>query len=316
MPSFILKGLEMVSLMALTGFYPKNHSPAWKAVNNIRISEADKDNSVLNGLLEIGMVVAGEDGKLASSLEAAMLMKILCSPSQVTGIRRMGLSGSTEYTLLKLGNLYCLYLAIEEQDLHICQFPLDEVSSKAWFEADILVPIPPDTSENEAGSYKVDLVGGALLNCIQDWYAKKAEAAVPIVEADMWFTGQEINDAFDEAAVSKQLEAIYTPEKIQAMLQDLKAADDRVKHLRIMTEAGLLQSRYLEGVEYFCYSAFMIKYMDPLRLRDILMIEKYFPKHQVSIVYLKDDGIFVMNSEEASVTFDAINADDLKQIIV
>lgn len=243
MPSFILKGLEMISLIALTGFHPENHSPTWKAVNNIKIPESEKKDSVFKGLLEIGMVVAGEDGKLYPSQEATMLMKILCSPTQVTGIRRMGLSGSTEYNLLKLGNLYCLYLAIQEQDLHICQFPLDEEHSKAWFEADILVQLPPVTAENQPVSHTVDSVGCALLNCIQDWYARKAEVTVPIDEKDMWFTEQGLNQVFDESALLKKLEAIYTHEKIQALVQNLKPADNMVKHLRIMviTEMGTLK---------------------------------------------------------------------------
>jgi hypothetical protein len=316
MPSYIFKGIEMLSLMALSGFKPENHSPAWKAVDNIKKQETEDSNSALNGLSEIGMIMAGDDGKVHVSKEAAMLMKILCNPSQVTVIRRMGLSGNTEYNLLKLGNLYCVYLAVPDQDLHMCQFPLDQSLAKAWFDADILVDLPPVTARKAAASHEVNPAECALLNCIQDWYAKKAEKKSPIDEADLWFSAQELNSAFDEGSLSKRLHSIYVPEKIQIIVQNLNTVNMMEKHLKALVEAGLLENRIERGVESYCYSGFMMQFMDPMLLRDIMLIERSYPEQKISIAYMKTDGIFIMHANDSTVTFAATDIEDLKQMVV
>lgn len=316
MSAYIFKGIELLSLMGLTGFLPENNSPVWKVISNLKKPEQEETDLALSELLKIGMIASGDDGKLHPVKESGMVMKILCNPSQVTGIRRMGISGDTEYCLLKLGSLYCLYLAVPEQDLHICQFPLDEELVKSWFEIDILDGLPQGLADGSKSSCSMSPVEGILLNCIQEWYGKKVKEKIPLDEEDMWFPANMILKETDVEKVTQKLTVIYSSERIQNFVKILADVQIVEKRLRSMVESGLLIARYSKGVEYFSYSSFLMMFMDPVLLRDILMIEKYSPQQKVTVVYLKTNGIFLVNNSENAVTFESTDVEGLKQLIV
>jgi hypothetical protein len=316
MPAYVFKGIEMLSMMGFTGFIPESHSPAYKIIENMHDPEQGGADSAITGLIETGMLAAGSDGKIHGTKEAAMLMKILCKPSQIAGIRRPGVSGSTEYYLLKLGSLYCLYLTLPGEDIHLCQFPLDTQMAMMWFDTDMLTDMPPFTGKASEESCKIDSAGYVLLQRIQDWYGKKATAKMPLDEDEMWFSADMLLSGTDVNSLTDKFITLFNNENSQDALKIPVDNPGTEKQLRLMVEAGILKSRYKQGMEYFCYSPFMMLFMDPVLLRDTLFIKRYYPEHKVNSVYLKTNGIFIMDSGEKAVTFRSTDVNKLRLLIL
>jgi hypothetical protein len=316
MAVYVFKGIEMFLLMGFTGFSPEANSPARKILEKLEKPEGYDMDIAIKGLRDIGMLSADEENKLHPTKEAAMLIKIFSEPSQVTGIRRAGVSGKTEYFLLKLGSLYCLYLAMPETDFHILRFPLDEQMSENWFEADILEGLPKDLKKISEEVLTLDITGNVLLSFIHNWYGIKAAVKIPLIEEDMWFLSKDLIGEPGLNMVQEKLITLYSKNQIEEIAASLLDAPSVEKQLCKMVEERVLISKNVQGKSFYCYSEFMKMFMDPVLIRDLLVIKRYYPENKASVVYLKSSSIFAMTSEDNKISLNSYEKEELKKLFL
>jgi hypothetical protein len=315
MPIYLFKGIEMLSMMGFTGFFPENQSPAGRAIANMPSPGDGEIDRAGSELLRIGLLTTGPDGKKRATIEAAMLTKILGSPARVLGIRRQGMPEGAEYFLLKLGSLYCMYFSVPGKDLQICLFPLDESLAQMWFEADMLADLPVNRGA-DLEVHNTDTVGCMLLLFIQDLYAQKAAKQIPISKDDLWFSGASLISELSKDALLKALILFYTPSQLGPALEAIGNLPDLEKRLHRMADEGLLVCECRQGVEYFNYSSFMMRFMDPMFLRDVLILTEYHPQASIVAIYFKADGAYMISSTGTEARFAPVGADDLKRLVV
>jgi hypothetical protein len=315
MPIYLFKGIEMLSMMGFTGYFPENQSPAGRAIANMPSPRDGEFDRACGELLRMGLLTTGPDGKKRATIEAAMITKIVGSPARVLGIRRLGMPDGAEYFLLRFGSLYCMYFLVPGKDLQMCVFPLDKHLAQTWFEADMLADLPVN-GEADLAMHSTDTVGCMLLLFIQDLYAQKAAKQIPISKDDLWFSTASLIAELSREALLKALILFYTPSQLDPVLETIRNLPDVEKRLHQMVDEGLLICEFRQGVEYFCYSAFMMRFMDPMFLKDVLILTEYHPQTSIAAVYFKADGAYMISTTDTEAIFTPVGADDLKRLVV
>jgi hypothetical protein len=315
MPMFLFQGIELMLMMGATGCYPADHSPVRQAFRSMPEPAAETAGMARNELLQAGMLVNGPDGKLRPTITTVEFMKILASPSQVTGIKRLRVPGRTEYYLLKLGDLYCVYYLPGGYNLHAFMFPLDGQSAVSWFEADILTGLTTDRSDSSE-SHQTDLAGNILLLFIQKLYARKAAKSIPIAGDDLWFSAGSLLAELEIKEPVTELMQYYSPAQLVEVVETVRDLAGLEKLLQRMSSEGFLVYESRAGAGYYCYSSFMLKFMDPLMLRDQIVIARYYPEFQINVINVNANGLFMLNSAKSLATYSTVGVDDLKRLAV
>ena len=65
----------------------------------------------------------------------------------------------------------------------------------------------------------------------------------------------------------------------------------------------------------FCYSEGMMMFMDPVLLRDVLVISEYLPEVDLKSVYLKKNSIYILGCNGIEVSIKSIKYNELKELI-
>lgn len=313
---YAFKGIELLILMGYTGFAPNAGSPVRMAFSRVEESKSIPEcKAAVADMVKNGVLKTGDDGRLRVAEELEIVMNLLLRPEIPKGVKRFGISGNTEYFVLKIGSAYGVYTSVPKEDIHICLYPMTDLFVASWFETDILAGFIPDIEQGANLDLILNPVENVLIYCAQEYYAKKAKESMPIRKHDRMFTATDILAATNIEIAVVKLKQFYTIKMLDLVIKRLSDIEAIKEVLTSMSDKGILIVGEKNREIAFCYSEGMMMFMDPVLLRDVLVISEYLPEVDLKSVYLKKNSIYILGCNGIEVSIKSIKYNELKELI-